>query len=107
MSMHKRLLTDHEIEGLTLHNLTVDSPSQLSDAFRLGMAWAIKKYEKMNNIKDWLIKNSYVSEELSNNSCSIPTEIVELKLYELNKQIALLEESNKIKEQRIFELESN
>jgi hypothetical protein len=30
----------HVIEGLKRHNLPTDRPSQLSDAFRLGMAYA-------------------------------------------------------------------
>lgn len=37
--MHKTPLTQSERLGLTSHNLTVDAPSQLSDCFRLGMAW--------------------------------------------------------------------
>ncbi len=39
MSMHKTPLTQSERLGLTSHGLTVDAPSQMSDCFRLGMAW--------------------------------------------------------------------
>lgn len=42
MSMHNIPLTDLEREGLIKHGLSTDSPSQLSDAFRAGMAWALK-----------------------------------------------------------------
>lgn len=45
MSMHKQKLTDDERTGLLAHSLIIDAPSQLSDCFRLGMAWAIKKAE--------------------------------------------------------------
>ncbi|AUR89097.1 hypothetical protein NVP1121O_069 [Vibrio phage 1.121.O._10N.286.46.C4] len=45
MSMHKQPLTDCEKVGLELHRLPVGTPSQLADAFRLGIAWA-KRYEE-------------------------------------------------------------
>jgi len=40
MSMHKKPLTQIEEDGLRTHGLTTGSPSQLSDVFRHGMAWA-------------------------------------------------------------------
>lgn len=40
MSMHKTPLTELERSGLVAHGLVCDAPSQLSDAFRLGMAWS-------------------------------------------------------------------
>lgn len=40
MSMHLKPLTPIEEEGLRAHGLPVGVPSQLADAFRLGMAWA-------------------------------------------------------------------
>lgn len=40
MSLHKQPLTVAEAEGLKNHGLPVGTPSQLSDSFRLGMAWA-------------------------------------------------------------------
>ncbi len=40
MSMHKIELTKLERDGLNGHHLIVDAPSQLSDAFRLGIKWA-------------------------------------------------------------------
>jgi hypothetical protein len=40
MSMHKTQLTELERTGLVAHGLACDAPSQLSDAFRLGIAWA-------------------------------------------------------------------
>ncbi|WP_148716449.1 hypothetical protein [Chitinolyticbacter meiyuanensis] len=42
MSMHKVPLTAVEEEGLRAHRLPVGEPSQLSDAFRHGVAWAQK-----------------------------------------------------------------
>lgn len=42
MSMHKIPLTPLEEEGLRLHGLPIGRPSQRSDTFRQGMAWAIK-----------------------------------------------------------------
>ena len=42
MSMHKIPLTPLEEEGLRLHGLPIGTPSQRSDTFRQGVAWAIK-----------------------------------------------------------------
>ena len=41
MSLHNKPLTDLERSGLIKHGLPTDKPSQLSDSFRLGMAWAL------------------------------------------------------------------
>lgn len=61
MSMHKVPLTELEREGLILHHLPVGSPSQLSDAFRLGMSWCAKHHsmivvlnEKIKELEDQL-----------------------------------------------------
>ncbi len=43
MSMHKKALTEVERSGLIAHGLTVGKPSQNSDCFRLGVAWALRK----------------------------------------------------------------
>lgn len=43
MSMHKKPLTPLEEEGLRLHGLDIGKPSQLSDVFRHGVAWAIRQ----------------------------------------------------------------
>lgn len=40
MSMHKKPLTRLEEEGLRAHGLPIGTPSQLSDVFRHGVAWA-------------------------------------------------------------------
>lgn len=40
MSMHKIQLTPLEESGLKAHGLAIGTPSQLSDAFRQGVAWA-------------------------------------------------------------------
>lgn len=41
MSMHKKPLTRLEEDGLRAHGLFIGTPSQLSDAFRQGVAWAL------------------------------------------------------------------
>ena len=51
MSMHEIPLNDVEREGLVAHHLQIGKPSQLSDAFRLGVAWS-------ENHKDTEIKNN-------------------------------------------------
>lgn len=43
MSMHKKPLTPLEEEGLRCHGLDIGKPSQLSDVFRHGIAWALSK----------------------------------------------------------------
>lgn len=40
MSMHKTPLTEIERAGLQAHGLDIGTPSQLSDVFRQGVAWA-------------------------------------------------------------------
>lgn len=42
MSMHKIPLTRIEESGLLVHGLDMGKPSQLSDAFRQGVAWGQK-----------------------------------------------------------------
>lgn len=42
MSMHLKPMTPEEESGLRAHGLPVGTPSQLADAFRLGMAWSEK-----------------------------------------------------------------
>lgn len=70
MSMHKTLLSAQEREGLISAGLPVDKPSQLADAFRLGMkhtdcmlgreVQAIKDATPKSNeeLCVWLRKNS-------------------------------------------------
>lgn len=50
MSMHKVPLTKLERDGLEAHHLAIDTPSQLSDCFRLGVQWAVKReQERLDN----------------------------------------------------------
>jgi hypothetical protein len=42
MSLHNVPLTEIEESGLKAHGLDIGVPSQLSDAFRLGIAWAFR-----------------------------------------------------------------
>ena len=44
MSTHKKPLTELERSGLAVTGLPIGAPSQLSDAFRLGVAHAISEY---------------------------------------------------------------
>ena len=48
MSMHKIPLTPLEEEGLRLHGLPIGTPSQRSDTFRQGVAWAIVEARRLN-----------------------------------------------------------
>lgn len=41
MSMHRKPLTPLEESGLRAHGLDIGTPSQLSDAFRQGVRWAL------------------------------------------------------------------
>ena len=43
MSMHRIPLTDLERAGLERHGLDIGTSSQLSDAFRQGIAWALSQ----------------------------------------------------------------
>lgn len=51
MSMHKVPLTKLEHEGLIAHHLRVGKPSQLSDCFRFGVAWALANANKTTTPK--------------------------------------------------------
>lgn len=51
MSMHKVPLTELERSGLVAHHLRVDTPSQLSDCFRLGIKWALE-YSNQQGVGD-------------------------------------------------------
>ena len=44
--MHKVPLTPLEEEGLKAHGLPIGKPSQLSDVFRQGVAWALSQTQK-------------------------------------------------------------
>lgn len=48
MSLHNKPFTDLEKNGLIEHGLPTDKPSQLSDAFRLGMEW-----QKERDVGKW------------------------------------------------------
>lgn len=59
MSMHKIPLTPLEHQGLLNHRLPIGTPSQTSDCFRLGMAWALNnkpEQKDMNNLQSLLIR---------------------------------------------------
>ena len=45
MSLHNIPLTDIEKSGLEAHKLAIGEPSQLSDSFRAGIAWALNNVE--------------------------------------------------------------
>lgn len=50
MSMHKLPITEFELLGLKNHGLASETPSQLSDVFRQGMAWAICQNKPLNKM---------------------------------------------------------
>lgn len=56
MSMHKIPLTDIEKDGLNTYKLPVNKPSQNSDCFRIGFAWANNHNEKNIEYKKLLEK---------------------------------------------------
>lgn len=61
MSMHKEPLTEQEREGLIAAGLPVDKPSQLADAFRLGMRAStsgVGGLSRGTNLCAWLRENS-------------------------------------------------
>ena len=51
MSMHKIPLTSMEEDGLRNHRLPIGTPSQLSDCFRQGMAWALSQVSHVVELK--------------------------------------------------------
>ena len=62
MSMHRIPLTELERAGLINYGLAVGKPSQLSDAFRHGVKWAID-----NSVIKWIS----VSERLPENNSGL------------------------------------
>ena len=60
MSMHRIPLTELERVGLTNHGLPIGNPSQLSDAFRHGVKWAL---DNVNAVPQWIP----VSEQMPEN----------------------------------------
>ena len=81
MSMHRIPLTDLEREGLNTYSLATDKPSQLSDAFRLGVAWALenqadelehlKSEEPIQEIVDWIGRQKTTAGEYCSNDLVI------------------------------------
>lgn len=60
--MHEIELTPLEKEGLEKHHLPTETPSQLSDSFRAGIAWALKdSEEKLENLN---LKNKHFISEI-------------------------------------------
>lgn len=49
--MHKIPLTSMEEDGLRNHRLPIGTPSQLSDCFRQGMAWALSQASHVVELK--------------------------------------------------------
>lgn len=69
MSMHKKPLTPVEHDGLTAHGLDIGTPSQLSDAFRQGVAWGIESEKEkiehamklLREVNSWLSPNGNIA----------------------------------------------
>jgi hypothetical protein len=51
--MHNIPLTPLEKDGLEKHRLPVGTPSQTADAFRQGIAWAIRNYQPTAVPEEW------------------------------------------------------
>ncbi len=51
MSMHKKPLTAIEESGLRAHGLDIGAPSQLSDVFRHGVAWALRDIDSVEHMQ--------------------------------------------------------
>lgn len=100
MSMHKRPLSLLEREGLEAHKLPIGEPSQLSDAFRSGIEWAICQqtthklmceiiqsgfYVKCGSELEWKFQEGYSLQD----TLDIP--IDKLKLYMSDDQLKQLE----------------
>ena len=68
MSMHNKPLTPLELAGLEAHGLDIGTPSQLSDAFRHGVAFALTpKLEQFNfdlthALPRWHLEPTYAHE---------------------------------------------
>lgn len=80
MSMHKLPLSPHQEAGLRSHGLPVGTPSQLSDAFLLGMAWAAPTTEELQALglllalaraAYWAMDDS---EQMADGSSLVPSE---------------------------------
>ncbi len=67
MSMHKIPLTPLEESGLKAHGLGIGTPSQLSDAFRQGVAWAYESLRQQlaeaNNERAWIRRKLKLPED--------------------------------------------
>jgi len=55
MSMHSTPLTQAEEAGLRAHGLKIGTPSQLSDAFRQGMAYALAAPAQQPGLLEWAV----------------------------------------------------
>ncbi len=69
MSMHDMELTELERSGLEAHHLKTGTPSQLSDSFRLGVAWALNNSVLVNEQEHEELK-AYCQRLDDLNSCS-------------------------------------
>jgi len=62
MSMHKIPVTSIEEAGLRAHGLPVGTPSQLSDVFRQGMAWALQQQPAPSVPEEWRTDDPQIGE---------------------------------------------
>lgn len=87
MSMHKIPVTADEEEGLRKHGLAVGTPSQLSDCFRLGMAWqkAIADREMFDVQRENAEFTARLSKQLDTAQTMLQTIVTKI---ELNNSVA-------------------
>lgn len=70
MSMHKKPLTRLEELGLLAHALDIGTPSQLSDVFRQGVAWALSQMPKpTGEVFDLTVFAKRMDEEMRKHDC--------------------------------------
>lgn len=70
MSMHKKPLTRLEELGLLAHALDIGTPSQLSDVFRQGVAWALSQTPKpLGEVFDLTTFAKRMDEEMRKHDC--------------------------------------
>lgn len=86
MSQHKTPLTDIEMEGLKLYGLPIGTPSQLSDSFRNGFAYA-------KNVNDYKAQRDELLEALkgylANDGSAFCFDAIELSKYEKMARAAI------------------
>lgn len=95
MSMHQKPLTELEEFGLKAHRLAIGTPSQLSDAFRQGVAWAEQHLQtRLAEVEEALSEIHLFPDDFKNlmkTECSVEVYSVAAGHPEHGRTITLLE----------------